>query len=133
MTQVAEAIRAAGASRPPHATDLLLDGLAALVTDGHRVGAPMLKRALSAFRDEAVPAQEALRWLPFACRISRGAWDDESWHALSARLIELARQAGALTALPDALQDETVLRLATGETAMATAMAREADLCGGDG
>ena len=103
MTQVAEAIRAASGSRSPRAADLLLDGLAALVTDGHRVGAPMLKRAVRAFRDEAVPAPDALRWLPFACQMSRAAWDDESWHLLSARLIELARQAGALTALPDAL------------------------------
>jgi DNA-binding CsgD family transcriptional regulator len=130
MTQVAEAIRASsgqhGASRPPHAADLLLEGLAALITDGHRVGAPMLKRAVRAFRDEAVSAADALRWLPFACRMAGAAWDDESWHALSARLIELARQTGALTALPDALQDGTALRLATGETAMATAMAREA-------
>jgi DNA-binding CsgD family transcriptional regulator len=127
MTQIAEAIQAASASRPPRATDLLLDGLAALVTNGHAVGAPMLKRAVRAFRDEAIPAEEALRWLPFACRMSRAAWDDESWHALSARLIELARRAGALTALPDALQDGTALRLATGETAMAAAMAREAE------
>jgi DNA-binding CsgD family transcriptional regulator len=126
MRQVAEAIRAASPSQPPRATDLLLDGMAALVTDGHPAGAPMLKRALRAFRDEAIPAQEALRWLPFACRIARAAWDDESWHALSARLTELARQAGALTALPDALQDGTALLLATGETATATAMAREA-------
>jgi DNA-binding CsgD family transcriptional regulator len=87
----------------------------------------MLKRALSAFRDEAVPAADALHWLPFACRISRAAWDDESWHALSGRLIELARQTGALTALPDALQDGTTLHLATGEIAMAAAMAREAE------
>jgi DNA-binding CsgD family transcriptional regulator len=142
MTQVAEAIRAShsqcGAS-PPGATDLLLDGLAALVTDGHRVGAPMLGRAVRAFRDDAVPAQEApsqeipsleipsleipsleiLRWLPFAGQMSCTAWDDESWHVLSARLIELANQAGALTRLPGALQDGTALRLATGETAMA--------------
>jgi DNA-binding CsgD family transcriptional regulator len=133
----AAAIQAASASRPPRATDLLLDGLAVLVTDGHRVGAPMLSRAVRAFRDEAIPAQETpaqetpaletLRWLPFACRMSRATWDDESWHALSARLIESASRAGALTALPDALQDGTALRLATGETALATAMARKAE------
>jgi DNA-binding CsgD family transcriptional regulator len=127
MTRVAEAVRAASAWRRPRATDLLLDSLAALVTNGHSVGTPMLKRAVHAFRDEAIPAEEALRWLPFACWMSRVAWDDESWDALSARLIKLARQAGALTALPDALQDGTALRLATGETAMAAAMALEAD------
>jgi DNA-binding CsgD family transcriptional regulator len=126
MTQVAEAVRGASASLPPRATDLLLDGLAALVTDGHAAGGPMLKRAVCAFRDEAVPVLEALRWLPFACRMARAAWDDESWHVLSARLIELARQAGALTALPDALEDGTALWLVAGETTIATALAREA-------
>jgi DNA-binding CsgD family transcriptional regulator len=74
-----------------------------------------------------VPAADALRWLPFACRMSRVAWDDESWHTLSARLIELARQAGALTVFPDALHDGTVLSLITGNTALAAAMAREAE------
>jgi len=127
IMQIAKAVQAASSSRPPSATDLLLDGLAALVTDGHAVGMPMLSRAVRAFRDEAVPAADALRWLPFACRMSRVAWDDESWHVLSARLIELARQAGALTALPDALQDGTALRLATGETVIANSMAREAE------
>jgi DNA-binding CsgD family transcriptional regulator len=128
MTQVAEAVRKVSAARPPRATDLLLDGLAALITDGHRVGAPMLRRAVRAFRDEAMPAREALRWLPFACRMARVVWDDESWQVLSSRLIELARQAGALTVLRGALQGGTALRLATGETAMATAMAREAEI-----
>jgi tetratricopeptide (TPR) repeat protein len=131
MTLVAEAIRASSgqraAAQPARATDLQLDGLAALVTEGHRVGAPMLKGAVRAFCGEAVPAADALRWLPFACRMSRAAWDDESWHALSARLIELARRAGALTVLPDALQDATALRLATGDTTTAAAMAREAE------
>ena len=127
MTQVAEAIRAVPGSRPPRATDLLLDGLTTLVSDGHAVGAPMLRRAVHVFRDEAVPAADALRWLPFACRMSRVTWDDESWHALSARLVRLGRRAGALTALPDALQDATALLLATGETALAAAMAREAE------
>ena len=129
MTHVAEAVRAAPA-RGRRACHRLAAGRPGGA--GHRrtpaVGAPMLRRAVRAFRDEAVPgAEQALRWLPFACRMSRAAWDDESWHALSARLIELARQAGALTALPDALQDGTTLRLAAGETAMATAMAREAE------
>jgi DNA-binding CsgD family transcriptional regulator len=138
MTQVAEAIRASsdqrgasrqrGASQPARATDLLLDGLAAIVTDGHRVGAPLLGRAVRAVRDDALPAQEALRWLPFACQLSWVAWDDESWQVLSARLIELAYQAGALAGLPGALQDATALRLATGETALAVAMAREAEI-----
>jgi DNA-binding CsgD family transcriptional regulator len=127
LAHVAGAVRATSAWRPPRATDLLLDGLAVLVADGPAVGTPMLGRAVRAFLDEVVPAADALRWLPFACRMSRVAWDDESWHTLSARLIELARQAGALTVFPDALHDGTVLSLITGNTALAAAMAREAE------
>jgi DNA-binding CsgD family transcriptional regulator len=126
MAQVARAVRAASASRPPQATDLLLDSLAAVVTDGHRVGAPLLGRAVRAFRNEAAPAPEALGWLPFACQLARAAWDDDSWHALSARLITSARQLGALAVLPDALHDGTVLRLSGGETEQAAELAREA-------
>ena len=105
------AVRAASAGGGRRrATDLLLDGLAVLVTDGPAVGAPHARGgrcAPSATRQ--YPPRRRWRWLPFACRMSRAAWDDESWHALSARLIELARQAGALTVLPEALQDGTAL------------------------
>ncbi len=128
ITQIAAAAKhAASAWCPSLAADLLLDGLATLVTDGRGASPPVLKRAVRAVSDKAVPAPDALRWLPFACEMSRAAWDDESWHVLSARLIELARRAGALTVLPDALDDGTSLRLATGETELATAMAREAE------
>jgi DNA-binding CsgD family transcriptional regulator len=128
VMQVAKAVRAAPPLPQPRAADLLLDGLAALVTDGHAVGAPMLRRAVRAFRDAAVPAAEALRWLPFACQLAGFAWDDESWHVLSARLIDLARQAGALAVFPDGLQDGTALWLATGETAAERASADPGEL-----
>ncbi len=55
MWQAAEAARAAPpASRPPGAPDLLLDGLALLITQGHTVAAPTLKRALKAFSGEDI-------------------------------------------------------------------------------
>ena len=43
---------------PPRASDLLLDGLALLITEGYAAGAPMLKRALRAFRSEAISTEE---------------------------------------------------------------------------
>jgi DNA-binding CsgD family transcriptional regulator len=111
---------------PARATDLLLDGLVVLTTEGHTAGMPMMKRALTAFRSQGVPTEEALRWLPLACRMSRDAWDDESWDVLSTWLIKLARQAGALTVLPVALLEGVVVRLAVGEPAMAASLTREA-------
>ena len=47
---------------PPRAADLLLDGLALLVTDGPAAAAPMLRQALSTFADPDVPVAERLRW-----------------------------------------------------------------------
>ena len=127
MLQAAEAARGAPqVPEPARATDLLLDGLAVLIAEGPAAGAPLVKRALGAFRSQGVPVEEALRWLPLACRMSRDAWDDDGWHVLSARLIELARQAGALTVLPAALLEGVAVGLVVGDPAMAASLTREA-------
>ena len=127
LREVAEAVRAAPrAPRLREGCDLLLDGLAVLHTEGSTAGTPMLRRALKAFRD-GTATDEGLRWLPLACSISRDVWDDESWYTLSARLIEHARQAGALTVLPAALLMGVPIRLLAGELAVAAAMAEEAE------
>src|SRR5215472_5420518 len=69
MREVAEAARAAGPPPgPPRAADLLLDGLALLVTEGYPAGAPVLRQAVSAFRGTAVSREEELRWLWLAGR-----------------------------------------------------------------
>jgi DNA-binding CsgD family transcriptional regulator len=128
MLEVAEAVRAAPAMpQPPRAPDLLLDGLAVVITEGYAVGAPMLTRALRAFRDQELSAEEALRWLPLACRMAHDAWDDESWDVLSARLVDLARDAGALTVLPIALLERLANRVFAGELAAAALLAEEVE------
>jgi DNA-binding CsgD family transcriptional regulator len=128
IRQVADvALAAPPASRPLPASDLLLDGLALVITDGPAAGTPLVQRAIRAFCHQESPAREALPWLPFACRLSRTAWDDESWDVLSARLIEVARHAGGLTALPAALLEGAAVRLAAGEPAIAAAMIAEAE------
>ena len=135
MRRVAEAVRAAPPGpappgpAPTRVSDALLAGLAALVIEGPAAGAPLLAAALRAARAEPAGATgdaDALRWLPFACRMSQVAWDDESWAALSARQIDAARQAGALTVLPAALAAGVAFRLGTGELAVAVSMAQEA-------
>ena len=42
-------------------------------------------------------------------------WDDESWHVLSARYAELARDAGALAVLPIALSSRIGIVIYEGE------------------
>ena len=72
--EVAEAARGAPrAPQPPRAADLLLDGLARAVTEGYAAGAPMLRRALSAFATQESPGRGGLGWLLLACRMSRDA------------------------------------------------------------
>ncbi len=53
-------------------------------------------------------------------------WDDESWHVLSSRVVELAREAGALTALPIALSTRIGVHLNAGELAAAASLIEEA-------
>ncbi len=127
MLEVAEALRASQRARPPSgATDLLLDGLAVLIVEGPTTGVPTLKKAVAAFDNEPLPTGEALMWLPLACR-THDLWDGESWSVLSARLLKLAREAGALSVLPIALASRLAILLFEGEFAAAAALSEESD------
>jgi DNA-binding CsgD family transcriptional regulator len=78
--------------------DLLLDGFAALFTAGHEAAAPTLRRAIELLR-----RSDDFRWLPLACHASVELWDDEAMFALATRWVQLARDQGALSALPRGL------------------------------
>jgi DNA-binding CsgD family transcriptional regulator len=110
------------------ASDLLLDGLALLVTEGYAAGTPALRRALLAFRDQDITAEEGLSWLWLAERAAMVAWDDETWHLLSTRHVKLARDAGALSELPLALRSRMLLHAHSGELAEGAALIAEAQV-----
>ena len=61
--EVAAAVLAADWEPSTRACDLLLDGLALLTREGYVAGAPALKVALRAFRDERLSEEDELRWL----------------------------------------------------------------------
>ena len=103
------ACRPPAASSPPRPSDLLLDGLAIRFTEGYAAAAPILKQALSAFRRELVPPPQEARWLWLACWAAADLWDDECWTLLSTRQLELARDAGALTAIPFVLSTRSAI------------------------
>jgi DNA-binding CsgD family transcriptional regulator len=119
------AMGAPPSSPPPHASDLLLDGLALLITGGYAAGTPTLRRAVSAFRREDVSDGDGRRWLSLAARLAAFLWDDEAWDVLSARLVQLARDAGALSVLPLALATRSAVRLFAGEFAMSASLLEE--------
>jgi tetratricopeptide (TPR) repeat protein len=128
VLEVAQAARAAPRSpQPARAPDLLLDGLAVLITDGYPAGVPLLKRAVSAFRGEDISMLEEVRWLWVACHATIVVWDHEIWHTLSARQVQLAREAGALAVLPMALNSLAAALVWPGDFAAAAALIAEAE------
>jgi DNA-binding CsgD family transcriptional regulator len=133
IREVAEAARVAPTgTQTPRSIDLVLDGLAARFTQGPDVGAPALRRALSAFREEAPDGHQAIiRWL-MLCPLVESLtvfelWDDDAFHALATRALRLARKTGALATLPVALVYRSGVHLAGGEFAAAGALIQEAD------
>jgi DNA-binding CsgD family transcriptional regulator len=90
---------------PLRPSDLLLDGLSTLGTEGRAAAAPLLKRATAAFADDASPGQENFRWGWLTTISAKLVWDEESWHAVSARFLREGREAGALARLPIDLTD----------------------------
>ena len=123
-----EACRALHAAPPPpRAVELLMTGQALMLTDGPAAGVPLLRRALQAFRSEPLSGEEKLRELAYASLVAINLWDDESWHVLSARHVALAREAGALTVLPLALEMHAASLVTEGDFAAAQIVLDEAD------
>jgi DNA-binding CsgD family transcriptional regulator len=127
VVEVSEAVLAGPpAPDPPRPPDLLMRGLAVRFTQGYGAGAPILKETLSAFRREATLPPQEMRWLWLACWVAADLWDDETWDVLSARQLELARAAGALTVVPLALSARiSFLQQAAGDLAAASSMLGE--------
>ncbi|MFF4616028.1 ATP-binding protein [Nonomuraea jabiensis] len=126
LTDVARATLAAPPGPPPERNDLFLNGVAVVATEGYAAGVPMVLRALDAFRAEGVSREEGLGWLSFACRMAHNVWDFDSWSVLSARLVDLARETGALSVLPPALHMLVSNRALAGELSVADELLAEA-------
>ncbi len=115
--------------QPPRAIDLLLDGLATRFTDGYAASVHPLRQALDAFWLQDAPSEDDKRWLWLACPVAPepvapDLWDDDTWHRLTARAVTLARESGALTALPIALTYRANVLVHAGEFAAAAALDR---------
>ena len=128
VLDAAEAARAAPpAPEPPRATDLLVDGLAVRFTEGYAAGAPILKRALGTYRDEAGRDEEDLLWPWMTARVTVELFDDEAWSALATRHVQIARDTGALNVLPATLTSLAGMRSAEGNLDAAATLLDEAD------
>ncbi len=119
------ALAGAAPHRPPRPTDLLLQGIATLPIEGHAAAAPLLKAALSAFRDEPDLGPGESRWISAACRAAWDFWDEESWRLLATRELRRARDAGALTAMPLLLSSLSFVHALCGELSAAESLLEE--------
>jgi DNA-binding CsgD family transcriptional regulator len=127
LREVAEAARAAPRGpQPPRLADELLDGLATRFTDGYVAGAPLLKRALRAFRRRAGRDEDdIMRWLWLAWMVAGDMWDDETWEVLTTHAVRTAREIGALSFLPLALNYRAAIHVHAGEFDVAASLIEE--------
>jgi DNA-binding CsgD family transcriptional regulator len=134
LSEVAAAARdAPPAPRPPRAIDVLLDGLTARLTGGYSAGLAPLRNAVQALtRLQDRPAEDDMLWylLWIECSltpepIAPEVWDDRAWDELASRAVEVARDAGAVTALPVALSAKACSDLHAGDFSDAEALKDE--------
>ncbi len=124
---VARAARAAPRPRreEPAAADLLLDALAALLTEDDAAAFPLSRAALQKLAVDAQSAHEPTRWLWLGCALACHLWDDESWYMLSDRFLRIVRHTGALSELPHAVNTRATILLFCGEVSAAASLIDE--------
>ena len=91
---------------------------------GTRLRRRRCEQVLRAICEEEIPAPAALRWLWLGSVIAGDLWDDEHWHVVAARHVEIVRDAGALSELPGALDSLAYVHLIAGEPTVAASLYR---------
>ena len=113
---------------PLRSVDLLLTGLTTRFTKGYYASVPVLQRALDMLRNRDTEVDDDnRRWLWLACHVAAMLLDDETIYALAGRAVRLARDAGALTTLPAALNALASVLVLTGELTGAAELLAEED------
>ena len=128
LFDVSRAVRSAPRPTwPLRPSDLLLDGLAALITEGPVASASALRRATSAFLGDASGTQPNFRWSWLATIPANVLWDENSMHAINSRQLQEARDTGALARLPIDLTAWAFLVAWQGDFGVASAAIAEAE------
>jgi DNA-binding CsgD family transcriptional regulator len=126
LAEVSRAARALPPADRPGPADLLLEGLALLVTDGPAAAAAPLRRVTSEFTSPGIAPEQVLRWGWLARTADSVLWSDEG-RPVSVRQLQLAREAGALGRLPFPLRRMVVDAVWSGDFAAAAALVAETD------
>src|SRR5215210_4435413 len=115
--------RPEGAPRP---SDVLLDSLATLITEGRAASAALLEEAARAFADDDFPVEVSLRWGWLTVVPTYVLWDDERTHAICTRQMRAVREAGAHARLSLDLATFSLLAVRCGDFASAAGAIAEA-------
>jgi DNA-binding CsgD family transcriptional regulator/tetratricopeptide (TPR) repeat protein len=107
--------------------DLLLDGLVVRLTDGYVAGAPLLKRAIQEFLRQDAAGTIEPRWYDMATRVTLDLFDHDAFERISARQLELLRNAGTLALLPVGLGTRAAADVFHGRFSDAAAHLSEAE------
>jgi DNA-binding CsgD family transcriptional regulator len=126
LLEICRAVRALpGLPSEPRPLDLLLDGLALLITEGHAAATPTLQRAAKALADLPVEGIQLWGWI--AASASALLWDIDGMRASAAREVRLLRDAGALAALPSSLSNLGIATAWLGDFSGAASLIAETD------
>jgi DNA-binding CsgD family transcriptional regulator len=126
VVEAAQAASLAAGRGPSRAIDVLLQGVIARFTRGYESAFPTVERALATFRAEGF-SRENIAWCWLACQLAMDVWDDGACEEIARGLGSVARERGALTILPFALNYSAAHQLFLGEFGVAEQLIAEAE------
>ena len=119
--EVARAMAALPLPERPDGLDLLLHGLGVFESKGFPHGKDIISQAVAAFGSAPVVDADNYRVLSTAAGYAQSLWDDAASDVITARAVTLAREAGAMGVLPDALGARGAFCLEAGDISAAAA------------
>jgi DNA-binding CsgD family transcriptional regulator len=129
VRDVAAAARGAPpAASPARAVDLLVDGLALRLTDGHGAAAALLTSAIREFLHEDEDGKADPRWHDLTHRVCLDVFDQDNYNFLVGRQVDALRASGELTVLPVALITYGGLCVTSGDFDRAATLLEEAQV-----
>ena len=99
LLEISRAARALPPPADPMPCDLLVDGLATLITEGRTAARPVLRGQSTALSKIGYPTTTGSSGVAVRPPPPFALWDFESWIELSTRQVDRARASGALTSL----------------------------------
>jgi DNA-binding CsgD family transcriptional regulator len=124
---VIDAVSAFPESESRQTVAMFLRGWSQMFTQGYPAGIDLLREAMVSLRDSHLLDESALPVLDFADRYAKTFWDLDSWHELTGRSVDVARESGALLNLPRALACLAEAKAAAGDLREGSAALAEAN------